>query len=229
MLSIIIPTKNEASRLPLILADLNISKRNIEIIVVDCCSNDRSAFITKLAGGLIFFAKEANRGKQLNYGASKAAGEWLLFIHADSRLNKKWSESIEKIINDQNSKKFAWFFDFRIKNNWIGFKLLEIAVAIRSCFLAKPYGDQGLLISKELYLELGGYSPLFIMEDIDLIERINKKTKLRRIGLPIYINIRRWERVSIIKQSIKNAKLRYLWKRGTPSIKLAEDYYKLKE
>ena len=223
-LSIIIPTLNEANHLPLILADLNDWPYDFDLKIVDGGSEDLTISIAQIQGVTVINSLEKNRGYQLRIGASKAKGEWLLILHADSRLDQKWVKKVLNIIEDKKSKNFAWYFDFKIKNNNIKFRFLEIAVALRSYLLQKPYGDQGLLIHKDLYNLSGGFSSLKIMEDLDLITRITKIAKARRIGENIYTDDLKWANSNIIKRAIKNAKLRKKWRQGYDIDKLSNEY-----
>ncbi len=225
-LSIVIPCLNEANNLPLLIADLQRWPYKIEICVCDACSTDLSVLVAELAGAKVIQNLEANRGKQLHCGACNTKGDWLLFLHADSRMTRSWPKTIEKIINQKESEDSAWFFDFRIQGSGLWLKFLEIAVAIRSNIFKRPYGDQGLLIKRSLYKKLNGYKPLYIMEDLDLIIRISKQSKLKRVGLPIYINGRSWENISIFSKALKNASLRRRWMKGISSRSLSIDYYK---
>ena len=224
-LSIIIPTLNEAKRLPLLLADINISPFEFELIVVDGGSTDLTSFIAKLGGAKFLTNDQANRGAQLHKGAMEARGEWLLFLHADCRMDKNWFSVINNVIENKLQENYAWFFDFKVKEKGIIWLALEIAVAIRSNLLKRPYGDQGLLISKGLYLKLGGFKELQIMEDLDFIIRINQKTLLKPLGLAIETSSRKYLKGNVITNSIKNAILRHKWKRGESIEKLAKSYY----
>ncbi len=224
-LSVIIPTLNEANHLPLLLSDLNEWPYNLDLTVVDGGSKDLTVSIAKLQGINIQKNLKPNRGSQLNFGASKAKGSWLLFLHADSRLDPGWVKRLYKIINNEKSKNFAWYFDFKVKNKNLEFRFLEIAVALRSFFLQKPYGDQGLLIHKDLYYNSGGFSSLKIMEDLDLIKRITKITKARRIGIVLYTDDRKWTKSNIFKRAIKNARLRKKWRQGYDINNLSKEYY----
>jgi len=98
-------------------------------------------------------------------------------------------------------------------------------VALRSHFLQRPYGDQGLLIHKNLYYLSGGFYSLKIMEDIDLITRITKNKKAKRIGEYIYTDDIKWANSNIIKRAIKNARLRNKWKEGYNIDYLSKEYY----
>tara|TARA_B100000902_G_scaffold382215_1_gene419616 strand:+ start:343 stop:1047 length:705 start_codon:yes stop_codon:yes gene_type:complete len=224
-LSIIIPTLNEETHLPLLLADLNTWPHDFELTIVDGGSSDFTISISKIYGVNVIKSPEQNRGYQLKTGASNAKGEWLLFLHADSRLTQGWEESLLKILKRKEAENFAWYFNFKVKRNNLEFRILEIAVALRSHFLQRPYGDQGLLIHKNLYNFSGGFSPLKIMEDIDLITRITKTTKAKCIGENLYTDDKKWSSSNIIIRAIKNAKLRKKWRQGYDINNLSKEYY----
>ena len=158
-------------------------------------------------------------------GASQAKGDWLLFIHADSRLDSRWENSLLNIIQTKKSENNAWYFDFKIRKNNLKFRFLEIAVALRSYFLQRPYGDQGLLIHKNLYQLKGGFSSFKIMEDLDIITRITQTNKIKRIGQSIYTDDRKWAKTNIIKRAIINANLRKKWRQGYDLKSLSKEYY----
>ena len=223
-LSIVIPTLNEALHLPLLLSDLNVWPNDFELIIVDGGSIDLTISIAQIQGVDVIKSPKKNRGYQLKTGASNARGDWLLFLHADSRLKIGWVRSLSQIIQNKKSKNFAWYFDFKIKKDNLEYRFLEIAVALRSLFLQHPYGDQGLLIHKDLYYNTGGFSSLKIMEDIDLITRITKKTKLKRIRESIFTDDRKWTNSNIIKRAIKNYKLRKKWRQGFDIDNLSKEY-----
>ena len=97
-ISIIIPTYNEASNLPLLLSDLSILSKEGEILVIDCGSKDRTRDIADIYGAKLHKSKEKNRGLQLNIGAKNAKGEWFIFLHADSRLKRDWFKYTQQIL-----------------------------------------------------------------------------------------------------------------------------------
>ena len=224
-LSVIIPTLNEASHLPLLLADLNTWPFTYDLTIVDGGSKDLTTSIAEIQGATVIKTLEQNRGHQLKIGASNAKGEWFLFLHADSRLDSRVGKSLIKIINNKTSKNSVWYFDFKIRKNNLEYRILEIAVALRSHFLQRPYGDQGLLIHKDLYFSSGGFSSLKIMEDLDLITRITKTKKANRIGENIYTDDKKWLKSNIFHRAIKNAKLRRKWRCGHNLDHLSKEYY----
>ena len=225
-LSVIIPTLNESKNLPLLLSDLSEINDKSEILIIDSTSKDKTKDIALINGIRFYKINRNNRGLQLNYGAKKARGEWLLFMHADSRLKFNWSRKIIDILKRDSN--FIYYFNFRVNNKSFSYRILEFFVNLR-CFLFKtPYGDQGLLISKETYKTLGGYKKIPLMEDFDFISRIRKRY-LRSLKTPIYTSSRKWDKVNFVWQSLKNWNLRRLMKKGYSINKLYKSYYEIKE
>ena len=224
-LSVIIPTLNEANHLPLLLADLRSWPYNLDLKVVDGGSHDSTILVTELQGYEVINSFNKNRGLQLKIGALSSKGDWLLFLHADCRLDKRWVEALIKIIKKSTSKNFVWYFNFKVMDNRFKFRILEKVVAFRSHFLQRPYGDQGLLIHKNLYHLSGGFSPIELMEDIDFIERIKKISSLKCIDLPLLTNGRKWMNTGIIERAFINAGLRKKWKQGYSAKLISEEYY----
>ena len=225
-LSIIIPTLNESKNLPLLLSDLSEIKYISEILIIDSTSKDKTKEIALINGTRFYKIGKNNRGLQLNYGAKKAKGEWLLFIHADSRLKFNWSRKVVDI--SKRDSNFIYYFNFKVNNKSFTYRFLEFFVNLR-CFLFKtPYGDQGLLISKEVFKTYGGYKTIPIMEDFDFISRIDKRN-LRSLKTPIFTSSRKWEEVNFVWQSLQNWYLRRLMRKGHSLNKIYKKYYKVRK
>ena len=102
---------------------------------------------------------------------------WLLFLHADTVLEPGWereaSAFIERVEIGQRPEAAA---AFRFALDDLGFKprVIEWGVAVRCTVARLPYGDQGLLIPRRLYRSSGGFRPLPLMEDVDLIRRLGR-------------------------------------------------------
>ena len=221
--SIIIPTFNESQHLPLLLSDLSISNEEIEIIIVDCDSEDKTREIANIYETKIYKSKKKNRGLQLNIGAKKSEGQWLIFLHADSRLSHDWLKKVSSEISDD--KNFIYFFKFKINNKKIIYRFLEMVVNLRSFIFKDPYGDQGLIIHRETYFNNKGYRKIPLMEDLDFIKRLKSKITLKMLSIPIYTSSRKWEKTNIIFQAIKNWNYRKRWYRGESVKSLYDDYY----
>ena len=223
-ISIIIPTYNESQHLPLLLSDLSIINEEIEIIIVDCNSKDKTRDIANIYRTNILISKEKNRGLQLNIGAKKARGNWFIFLHADSRLSQDWLKKVKSVIKED--EKFIYFFKFKISNEKIIYRILEFFVNIRSTICKNPYGDQGLMIHRTTYFKNKGYEKIPLMEDLDFIKRLKNKVPLKMLTTSIYTSSRKWEKTNIIFQAFKNWNFRKRWLKGESIKSLYCDYYK---
>ncbi len=223
-ISIIIPTINEANNLPLLLSDLSVIQKEGEIIIVDCGSEDKTIDVAKICGAKVFKAEERNRGLQLDIGAKNSKGDWLIFLHADTRLTHDWFKKINFVL--KGDKNYIYNFTFKINHKKIIYRVLEILVNFRSQYFKLPYGDQGLIIHRNIYFKNNGFRKIPIMEDIDFLRRLNKKKDLKQLNLPIFISSRKWERTNIVRQAFKNWKFRRRWLKGESTKSIYSDYYK---
>ena len=179
-ISIIIPTINEADNLPLLLSDLSITKKEIEIVIVDCGSEDRTIDIAYIYGAKVYKSKEKNRGLQLSIGAENSKGEWLIFLHADTRLTNDWFTKIKSVF--KGDKNFIFYFKFKVNNQKIIYRILEILVNLRSQYFKQPYGDQGLIIHRSIYFKNNGFRKIPLMEDVDFFRRLKNKKDLKQLN-----------------------------------------------
>ena len=223
-ISIIIPTINESSNLPLLLSDLSTIHKEGEIIIVDSGSEDKTIDIANIYGAKVYQSKERNRGLQLNIGAKHSKGEWLIFLHADTRLTYDWFPKIKSFL--KGDKNCIYFFKFKINDKKIIFRVLEILVNFRSKYFKQPYGDQGLIIHKSNYIENNGFKKIPIMEDVDFLRRLKSKKDLKQLNLPIFTSARKWEKTNIFLQAIKNWHFRRRWLKGESLKSIYSDYYK---
>ncbi len=195
MLSVIIPTLDAANHLA---PCLEAVARADEIIVVDGGSSDESVQIAKRSGARLI-ETPPNRGRQLHAGAVAAAGDWLLFLHADTILAPGWAEAAAAHI--ARFPLNAACFTFRLDDRAWQARLIEAAVAVRVRALGLPYGDQGLLISRACYDRLGGFRALALMEDVDLVRRIGRP---RVLPVAAVTSAERWRRDGWLQRSARN-------------------------
>src|SRR5262249_27587241 len=159
----IIPTLNAAATLPQTLAALRSSAMVGEVIVADGGSSDDTPALAKSAGAQVV-AAPPGRGGQLAAGAAPASRGWRLFLHADCRLEPGWERAVEVFLAAPGAESRAGYFDLALDDPAPAARRLERIVAWRCRVLALPYGDQGLLIARCLYDDVGGFAPLPLME-----------------------------------------------------------------
>ena len=224
-LSVVIPTLEEACRLPLLLADLQQWQGELEVVICDGGSRDLTRQVAQLTGATVLDSPTSGRGPQLRWGVDHSRHAWLLVLHADSRLPGHWHQRVEQILSSPEADLSAWSFDFKVDAGmrpmlW----LLQRMVNLRSRWLQRPYGDQGLLIHRELYARVGGYRPLALMEDLDLVERLSKVATLRALNCALVTSAQRWQKRSVLAQAWRNARLRWLWRQGRSTEQLLRVY-----
>ena len=182
MLSVIIPTLNAEATLPRVLSALipaAVHGLVREVIIVDGGSDDGTANIVEAAGAK-FIKAPRGRGAQMQAGAKAAKGTWLLFLHADTILEHGWDAEVEKFFEHVAAGRFgnaevAAAFKFTLDDFSGTARFLERVVALRCALFKLPYGDQGLLVNRRLFDKLGGFRPLPLMEDVDLVRRIGRR------------------------------------------------------
>lgn len=174
MLSIVIPTLDATPTLAGTLTALADSAIEREVVVVDGGSRDETVALAQ-AHGARAIAAPSGRGTQLAAGAAQTHGDWLLFLHADTRLAPGWDRAIAAFIAAPENACRAGYFRFSLDDEHPAARRLERIVVWRCRILALPYGDQGLLLSRALYRAVGGFAPLPLMEDVDLVTRIGRR------------------------------------------------------
>jgi rSAM/selenodomain-associated transferase 2 len=219
---VIIPTLNAAAMVPSLIEQLRASALVKEIIIVDGGSSDETLAIARTAGAGVISAPRG-RGIQLAAGASAATGDWLLFLHADCRLSGDWERAVSAFLAAPKMADRAGYFDFALDDSAPAARRLERIVAWRCRVLALPYGDQGLLIARNLYRAVGGFAPLPLMEDVDLVRRLGRR-RLTRIGARCISSPTRYRREGYWRRPLRNLLCLSLYFAGLPSDRIARLY-----
>lgn len=221
-LAVIIPALNAGARLPMTLASLSDADA---VFVVDGGSADDTTALAA-AGGARVLSAPRGRGTQLHAGAQAAiaAGyDWLLFLHADTQLEAGWRAETAAFIAAPEAARRAGAFRFRLDDASPQARRLEAVVAWRCRRLALPYGDQGLLLHKDFYDELGGFRPLPLMEDVDIIRRIGRK-RLTLFSTGARTSAERWRKDGWRRRSARNLICLTLYFMGVPPRLLVKLY-----
>ncbi len=220
MLSVIIPSLNANASLPRTLTCLNERGAEAgigEIIVADggsVTSPDVSGFDAILVRGA------SGRGRQMAAGADAATGDWLLFLHADTVLAKGWAGAVAAHMAHSDK---AAAFRFELDDTSIKARILERLVALRCRLFAMPYGDQGLLVSRNLYDKAGGFRPLPLMEDVDLISRIGR-SRLVYLDIPAITSAERYVRDGYVARIVRNLTCLAMWSVGVSPERIERFY-----
>ncbi len=214
MLSIVIPTMNDAHRIEATLARLVESEIDCEIIVADGGSEDGTAELARRQGAIALRAPRG-RGSQLIAGADQAIGNWLLFFHADTRPGPGWVTVVNRFMADPANRFHAAYFIFALDDPSPAARRLEKMVHWRCQTFGLPYGDQGFLISRELYDQLGGYKNIPLMEDVDLVSRI-KNHRLDQLSAVAITSAEKFQRDGYLLRPARNLLCLALFLLGIP-------------
>ena len=220
-LSFIIPTLNEERTLLLNQIFLKKIRKylNAELIVVDGGSHDSTVNIAKTLSCNVYIS-EASRSKQFNLGAKHARGKYLVFLHADTVLDNDAINYLKKV-----NKNTQWgFFNIKIKSNNFKYKILSALINIRSRLFNYATGDQVMIVESNFFYRVKGFKEIYLMEDIELSNRIKKLCKPVLIkGLAI-TSSRRWEKYGFFKTIFLMRFLRILYFLGVNDKFLASIY-----
>jgi len=210
--SAVIPTLDAGHLLPLLVGQL---AGLGEVILADGGSAQ-----TPQGGRVI--AAPRGRGEQMIAGAAAAQGDWLLFLHADTRLDSGW-EAV--VCTAMQAPGHAAYFRFALDDASSEARRLEAMVTWRCQWLALPYGDQGLLISRALYEAVGGFQPIPLMEDVDLVRRLGR-SRLAALPVRAITSAERWRRQGWWVRSARNLCILMLWFLGVSPARLVRLYGK---
>ncbi len=199
MLTIVIPTLNEENHIFVLLKLILDRPRDwLEVIVVDGGSTDNTLQLIDNFRTVKLFQAERGKARQMNIGANKAKHSHLLFLHADTSFEPQFLDETYKQLESTKAGAFTMKFDKR--SFWL--KLYSWFTQFN--FTIFTYGDQGLLIRKSLFEELNGFKEIPILEDIDIIKRIKKRTKFKRLKQVVTTSSRRFEKYGQIRQQLRN-------------------------
>lgn len=226
-ISIVIPTLDAAAQLrrslpPL--AEFEVLDLLREVVIADGGSSDETAAIAEAAGAF-FLTAEKGRGRQLAAGAEAVRGDWLLFLHADTALQPGWDHAVRGFIGDEGNLRRAGYFRLALDDKRLGARRIAWLANLRSRLFGLPYGDQALLISRSFYRRLGGFRPLDLMEDVDLVRRIGR-TRLTMLEAAAVTSAERYRHGGFWRRPLRNQFCLLLWLLGMPVERISRLYYR---
>ncbi len=222
-LGVVVPALDSAADLGRCLEALDSGASLVgEVVVADGGSTDATREVAARHGARVI-ATARGRGAQLAAGAAAVTSPWLLFLHADTRLAPGWAEAARRFIADSANAERAAAFRFALNDDAPAARRLEAVVAWRSRALALPYGDQGLLIARSFYDALGGFRPLPLMEDVELVRRIGR-ARLTLLDAAAVTSAERYRRAGYLRRSTRNLVCLGLYFAGLPTRAIARLY-----
>lgn len=221
MIGVVIPTLNEAQTLPALLDDLRElgTLLPLDVVVADGGSSDGTRARAATGGARVAEAPRG-RARQLNWGATVARGEWLLFLHADCRLRADARTALLRAL-EPSAGVHAAVFRFAIDLPRFWRRFIETGQAVRGVLSGLAYGDQGLLIRRELFQSVGGYPDLPLMEDVAMIRMLRRRTRVARLAAPLVTSGRRYQQGGVLRTWLQHTALLSLYLIGASPTRLA--------
>ncbi len=220
VISCIIPALNEAENLAQLLPQL-LNYPELEIILVDGGSTDSTKAIAQ-SYPVTLLTTTPGRAKQMNLGASRAQGEILLFLHADTRLPLGFPELICHAC--QLPGVVAGAFELKIAGDLTGLGWIARLANWRSHWLQLPYGDQALFLSRKNFQAVGGFPELPIMEDFQFVRSLQKLGRIAIIPQAATTSGRRWQKFGLIRTTLLNQIVIAAFYLGVPPDTIAKWY-----
>ncbi|HVC86496.1 MAG TPA: TIGR04283 family arsenosugar biosynthesis glycosyltransferase [Gaiellaceae bacterium] len=221
-ISVIVPVLDEALAITGLLDHLADLPGSWDVLVVDAGSRDDTVTLAARHPSRPRVI-QAGRGRalQMNAGAEAARSGVLLFLHADTRLPQGAHDSITSALADPEvlGGNFALHFDggdrfSRILGTWYS---LQRRAGVY-------YGDSAIWIREPAFRELGGFLPLPIMEDYDLVRRLERAGRTRCLAGPAITSARRWKQFGLIRTVASWVAIRWLYLAGVSPARLARLY-----
>jgi len=206
-ISIIIPVYNERAILRTTLRQLRISE-NEELIIVDGGSSDDTVSIARDFTDKVFTTK-TGRASVMNFGASKAEGDILLFLHADCVLPGDGFNTIRDILRDDSIAAGAFYLG--IESSQFRYRIIEFVANIRARLTCLMYGDQGMFLKKDMFDRIGGFADIPLMEDIEISKRLKKLGKIAFVKQPVKASPRRWLNEGLLYTTLRDWTIAFLY------------------
>ena len=195
-LSLLIPLRNEADHGFALLEQVT-GQPGVEVILVEGFSVDATWELLQPWGqkpGVRLLQVPAPRSSQLHQGALAAQGDFLLFLHADSRLEPGWLEAVQAFT--LQSQAVAGAFSLRLEGG-LALACYAWFASLRARWFGLPYGDQGLFLSRLTYFKAGGFPQLPLMEDFALSRLLHRFGPIQILPLGIWTSNRRYLRLGL--------------------------------
>ncbi len=218
--SVIIPTLNEAPGIARTLCRVR-QAGECEILVVDGGSDDGTPELARPLADRVLLS-ERGRARQMNAGARAATGDVVLFLHADTVLPAAFPALLARSLRDP--RVVGGRFDVRLDAAGWPFRMIETLMNIRSRWTKIATGDQAIFVRREVFLALGGYPEIPLMEDVELSRRLKRVGELACLRACVTTSARRWQRNGIVRTIILMWTLRLGYFLGVPAEQLKTFY-----
>jgi rSAM/selenodomain-associated transferase 2 len=226
LLSIVIPTLNEADVLARTLAHVatHIGPGiDYELLVCDGGSTDNTVAVAEAHQARVLRAPVRGRAAQLNLGAQHAQGEILYFLHADTLPPPGFGQHIEEYYK-RGYPAGCFRLTFPVRH-WI---LRTSSWASRFNAPNFQFGDQSLYVQRTAFQQFGPYDEtLLLMEDVELVTRLKRHVRFALLPYSVVTSARKYLAHGIVRTELTHLMVHTLYVLGTRQRTIARVYKKL--
>jgi len=190
MISVVIPTLNEAELLPGTLNRVQANRAPHEILVVDGGSTDETVALANASGAKVISSGQSRRAAQMNLGARMACGDIFLFLHGDTWLGPNALEQIQTALD--KSSVVGGGFARRFQSRSRVLRLTCLLGEWRSRCFRWFYGDQGIFVRRTVFERVGGCQDMPLFEDVDFSRRMARQGRVVTLRSDVVSSARRF-------------------------------------
>ncbi len=219
-LTVVIPTLNESAIIADAVSTVKASWPAAGVVVADGCSSDDTVKLAAAEGATTVSVSTRSRGAQLNEGAQISDSEWILFLHADTRLTPEAVLAADAYMNREDGSLAMFRIEFK-DPTWM---LRSSSWWTRFDSVFTRFGDQGILIRRSFFRELGGFKVWPLFEDVDLVRRARARNRIEVLRASVVTSSRRFRRYGPVRQQLRNGFLLIRFLLGADPHRLARSY-----
>jgi rSAM/selenodomain-associated transferase 2 len=209
-ISIIVPVLDEDALIREFLEHLRERASAAEIILVHSVdSEDVQEQTAGLADRVIASAR--GRGVQMNAGAAVAGGGAFWFVHADCRVPHGCLKLITRVLEDPRI--MGGCFRISFPRRELIYRVSDLGGNLAVELFGRCYGDHGIFCRREVFMAVGGYPDVPLLEDAEFYRRIRRRGRTRQLSSKIITSPRRYEEIGPYRltASYTLLSLLYVW------------------